>query len=72
MYQEPIFQLDEKEFEQNMKWSLQDDNDINLAEYDVFYLGKYDEQTGKMEMLDNPKHLYNCSKYRNKKIEEAV
>lgn len=32
---------------------------ISLAEYELFYLGKYDRQTGKFDLLPEPKHMYN-------------
>lgn len=28
-----------------------------LEDYDLYYLGEYDDQTGKMDLLDSPQHL---------------
>jgi hypothetical protein len=66
IYQEPLMMTDIHEFEENLKMSLKDvKEDVNLSEFEVFYLGKYDETTGKYEQKEMPKHLYNCSKFYN-------
>lgn len=33
--------------------------DINPVDFELFYLGTYDQQTAKFDLLEMPKHLFN-------------
>lgn len=40
--------------------------DVNPVDYDLFFLGEYDAQTGKFDNLDVPKHICNLNIVVNK------
>ena len=63
IYREPIFLNIEDEIKEIINFSFQQEEykDINPKEYDIFKLGTYEEKTGKFDLLEAPKHLYNVS-----------
>lgn len=60
IYGQPFFQKTAGEAERNFK-TLVNDNSSTVHKYpedfDLYYLGEYDDQTGKIKSLDTPSHI---------------
>lgn len=68
IYHPPFFKGTHGEAERDFK-ILVDDKQSTLhkfpQQYDLYYLGTYDTNTGKMETLDTPQHVVKASDIRD-------
>jgi hypothetical protein len=67
-YNQPMFFVSEemaieclKRFLNSSEWE-----NINPVDYDLFYLGEYNFDNGKFDLLSAPKHMLNLRKLENK------
>lgn len=71
IYGNPFYQKSHGEAERNFK-SLTNDGKSTVNQYpedfDLYYLGIYDDQTGKMETLDTPQHVVKATALKDPKI----
>lgn len=60
-YNQPMFFNDDAQVKDALSSYINSDEspEINPVDYDLFYLGEFDNQTGKFNTLDAPKHLIN-------------
>ena len=64
VFNRPMFLQEEKELREMLK-SVEQMEEINPKDYDVYELGEYDTTTGKFDMLEGPKHLYSVGQMVN-------
>lgn len=60
IYMQPFFQKTAGEAERSFKTLVQDDKSTVSKypeDFDLYYLGEYDDQTGKFAALDTPSHI---------------
>jgi hypothetical protein len=67
-YNQPLFFKDESIAREALSMYLQSDEakEINAVDYELFYLGEYDNQSGKFDLPEAPKHLLNLRQLENK------
>jgi len=60
IYNTPFYQRTHGEAERNFK-TVASDSKSTISQfpedYDLYYLGEYDDQTGKIKSLDKPQHI---------------
>lgn len=59
-YNQPFFQRSHGEAERTFKSLVQDEKTMIgkfPSDYDLYFLGEFDSETGKSVMLDTPQHL---------------
>lgn len=60
IFMTPFFQKTHGEAERTFKEAVKNENSLISKypeDYDLYFLGEYDDQSGKMEILDTPQHL---------------
>lgn len=60
IYMQPMFQKTHGEAERTFKQLANDDKTTICKfpeDYDLYYLGEYNDQTGKISSLDTPQHI---------------
>lgn len=71
IYGNPFFQKSHGEAERNFKTLTNDGlSTVNKypEDFDLYYLGMYDDQTGKTETLDTPQHVVKATALKETKI----
>jgi hypothetical protein len=61
-FNKPMFYLEEKACIEAINYYVNSEegmNEINPVDYELFHLGSYDPSTGKFDLFDAPKHLFN-------------
>lgn len=61
VFNTPFFQKTHGEAERSFKQLIQDEKSMLSKypeDYDLYYLGEYDDNTGKLVTLDTPQHLH--------------
>lgn len=71
IFNSPIFQRTHGEAERNFH-NLVNDEKSNVNKYpddfDLYYIGEYDDQTGKIESLDTPQHIVKAVQLVSKRV----
>ena len=64
MYNQPLFEDNLETITEILKGVAQsfEDDGINPAEYDLFQVGRFNTENGKIEPFETPKHIYNITK----------
>lgn len=60
VFNTPFFQKTHGEAERSFKQLIQDDKSMLSKypeDYDLYFIGEYDDNTGKLVTLDTPQHL---------------
>lgn len=68
-FSNPFYNHTHGEAERNFKTAINDDK-TKLGQYpedfDLYYLGKYDDNEGKFDMLESPEHLVKAVQLKDK------
>lgn len=69
IYNPPFFKKTHGEAERDFHQLVKDDKSMPgqyPEDYDLFYIGKYDDQTGKTEGLQTPQHIIKALDVKNR------
>ena len=68
VFNTPFFQKTHGEAERTFKQLANDDKSMvgkYPDDYDLYYIGKYDDSSGKIEPLDTPQHVVKAIQLKN-------
>lgn len=68
VFNTPFYQKTHGEAERTFQQLAKDEKSTICKypdDFDLYYLGEYDDQTGKMESLDSPQHIVKAVQIKN-------